>query len=215
MASNLAIIAKNLTKRFGEFVAVDGVDFEVRRGEIFGFLGPNGSGKTTTIRMMLGLMSPSAGDVAVLGIRVSENPEKIRPRVGYMSQRFSLYNDLTVIENLRFYGRAYGLDDKELHRRIPDAMRMAGLEAVEQVRTRDLSGGWRQRLALSATILHRPELLFSYRFAIEIEQAEYAVQIRSSVKAANTLKRSCSGLPVMISVPQRSQACASSHFSPS
>ena len=160
MASNLAIIAKNLTKRFGEFVAVDGVDFEVRRGEIFGFLGPNGSGKTTTIRMMLGLMSPSAGDVAVLGIRVSENPEKIRPRVGYMSQRFSLYNDLTVIENLRFYGRAYGLDDKELHRRIPDAMRMAGLEEVEQVRTRDLSGGWRQRLALSATILHRPELLF-------------------------------------------------------
>jgi ABC-2 type transport system ATP-binding protein len=160
VASNLAIIAKNLTKRFGDFVAVDGVDFEVRRGEIFGFLGPNGSGKTTTIRMMLGLMSPSAGDVAVLGIRVSENPEKIRPRVGYMSQRFSLYNDLTVIENLRFYGRAYGLDDKELHRRIPDAMRMAGLEEVEQVRTRDLSGGWRQRLALSATILHRPELLF-------------------------------------------------------
>jgi ABC-2 type transport system ATP-binding protein len=160
VASNLAIVAKDLTKRFGDFVAVDGVDFEVRRGEIFGFLGPNGSGKTTTIRMMLGLMSPSAGDVAVLGIRVSENPEKIRPRVGYMSQRFSLYNDLTVIENLRFYGRAYGLDDKELHRRIPDAMRMAGLEEVERVRTRDLSGGWRQRLALSATILHRPELLF-------------------------------------------------------
>ncbi len=160
MATRLAVIARNLTKRFGDFVAVDGIDFEVRRGEIFGLLGPNGSGKTTTIRMMLGLMKPTAGAVAVLGVQVSKNPEKIRPRLGYMSQRFSLYNDLTVIENMRFYARAYGLGDKDIRRRIPDALRMAGLEEIEHVRTRDLSGGWRQRLALSATILHRPELLF-------------------------------------------------------
>jgi ABC-2 type transport system ATP-binding protein len=155
-----AILASNLTKSFGDFVAVDGIDFEIKRGEIFGFLGPNGSGKTTTIRMMLGLMKPTAGSVEVLGTNISRNPAKVRPRLGYMSQRFSLYNDLTVMENLRFYGRSYGLSDVEMQRRIPDALRLASLEEIEHVRTRDLSGGWRQRLALSATILHRPDLLF-------------------------------------------------------
>jgi len=159
-ANNLAIIVRNLTKRFGDFTAVDGIDFEVRRGEIFGFLGPNGSGKTTTIRMMLGLLQPTAGTVQVLGVPVTEHPEKIRPRVGYMSQRFSLYNDLTVLQNLRFYGRAYGLENDLLHERTQDALRMAGLEGRERTRTKDLSGGWRQCLALSAAILHRPELLF-------------------------------------------------------
>jgi ABC-2 type transport system ATP-binding protein len=102
-----AMIVRGLTKRFGDFTAVDGIDFEVNTGEIFGFLGPNGSGKTTTIRMMLGLLQPSAGMVEVLGIPVSKTPGQIRPRVGYMSQRFSLYNDLTVEQNLRFYGVAY------------------------------------------------------------------------------------------------------------
>jgi ABC-2 type transport system ATP-binding protein len=160
VAAKAAIIANGLTKRFGDFTAVDGIDFEVHRGEIFGFLGPNGSGKTTTIRMMLGLMKPTAGSVEVLGVQVSRHPEKIRPRLGYMSQRFSLYNDLTVIENLRFYGRAYGLSNQARRERIPDVLHLAGLEGIEHVRTRDLSGGWRQRLALSATILHRPELLF-------------------------------------------------------
>lgn len=155
-----AILAKGLSKRFGDFVAVDGIDFEIRRGEIFGFLGPNGSGKTTTIRMMLGLMKPTAGRVEVLGMDVSRHPDKIRPRLGYMSQRFSLYNDLTVMENLRFYGRSYGLTNQEMQKRIPDALRLASLKGIEHVRTRDLSGGWRQRLALSATILHRPDLLF-------------------------------------------------------
>jgi ABC-2 type transport system ATP-binding protein len=155
-----AIFATGLSKHFGDFVAVDRIDFEIRRGEIFGFLGPNGSGKTTTIRMMLGLMKPTAGRVEVLGMDVSRHPEKIRPRLGYMSQRFSLYNDLTVMENLRFYGRSYGLTNHEMQKRIPDALRLASLEGIEHVRTRDLSGGWRQRLALSATILHRPDLLF-------------------------------------------------------
>jgi len=155
-----AIVARGLTKRFGNFTAVDGIDFEVRRGEIFGFLGPNGAGKTTTIRMMLGLLKPTAGTVEVLGVSVSKHPEKIRPRIGYMSQRFSLYNDLTVLQNLRFYGRAYGVENNLLKERIQDAIQMAGLEGHERTRTKDLSGGWRQRLALSAAILHRPELIF-------------------------------------------------------
>ena len=109
-----AINAQNLTKRFGDFTAVDGVNFEVYPGEIFGFLGPNGSGKTTSIRMMLGLMKPTSGEVQVLGMEVDGDTARIRPRVGYMSQRFSLYNDLTVLQNLNFYGAAYGLKNNEL-----------------------------------------------------------------------------------------------------
>jgi len=157
---NCAVVGRGLVKRFGDFTAVDGIDFDVRRGEIFGFLGPNGAGKTTTIRMMLGLLQPTAGTVEVLGVPVSEQPWKIRSRIGYMSQRFSLYNDLTVIQNLRFYGRAYGLDNDLLRQRIKDALQMAGLEGHEKTHTKDLSGGWRQRLALGAAILHRPELIF-------------------------------------------------------
>jgi ABC-2 type transport system ATP-binding protein len=159
-SNDLAVIARGLTKRFGDFVAVDGIDFEVRRGEIFGFLGPNGAGKTTTIRMMLGLLKPTAGTVQVLGVPVAEHPARIRPRIGYMAQRFSLYNDLTVLQNLRFYGRAYGLENDVLRERIQDALHAAGLEGRERTHTRDLSGGWRQRLVLGAAILHRPELVF-------------------------------------------------------
>jgi len=159
-SDNFAIVARGLTRRFGDFVAVAGIDFDVRRGEIFGFLGPNGAGKTTTIRMMLGLLKPTAGTVEVLGVPVAEHPERVRPRVGYMSQRFSLYNDLTVLQNLRFYGRAYGLGNDLLRERIQDAIRRAGLEGHERTHTKDLSGGWRQRLALSTAILHRPELIF-------------------------------------------------------
>ncbi len=155
-----AIEVNNLTKRFGDFTAVNGINFEVNHGEIFGFLGPNGSGKTTTIRMMLGLMQPRSGSIEVLGMKVDGDTSKIRPRVGYMSQRFSLYNDLTVMQNLNFYGAAYGLSNSELQLRIKEALSMAGLEGRENSRTKDLSGGWRQRLALSAAILHRPEVLF-------------------------------------------------------
>ena len=155
-----AIIAKNLTKKFGSFTAVNQVSFNIRYGEIFGFLGPNGSGKTTTIRMALGLLKPSDGSVDVLGMRMDSNTSKMRPRIGYMSQRFSLYNDLTVMQNLTFYGKAYGLSNSLLKERIQDALAMAGLEHHTETRTKDLSGGWRQRLALSAAILHRPEVLF-------------------------------------------------------
>jgi ABC-2 type transport system ATP-binding protein len=160
MIGQQTIYAHGLTKRFGDFTAVSRIDFEVNQGEIFGFLGPNGSGKTTTIRMTLGLLQPSEGSVVVLGIPISKAPEKIRPRVGYMSQRFSLYNDLTVLQNLRFYGVAYGLSNTELKSRIQESLALTGLEGREAIKTKDLSGGWRQRLALGAAILHRPEILF-------------------------------------------------------
>lgn len=155
-----AITVNNLTKKFGDFTAVDQINFNVNRGEIFGFLGPNGSGKTTTIRMLLGLLSPSAGTAAVLGVNTKKNPQLIRPRVGYMSQRFTLYNDLTVLQNLNFYGRAYGLQNQNLKDRIQYALSMSGLTGREQSQTKELSGGWRQRLALGAAILHQPELVF-------------------------------------------------------
>ncbi len=159
-AATPTIAAHGLTKRFGDFTAVDNLDFEVQRGEIYGFLGPNGSGKTTTIRMQLGLMKPSAGSVEVLGMVVNDDVARIRPRVGYMSQRFSLYNDLTVLQNLRFYGSAYGLAPSVLEARIREALVAVGLEGREGSKTGDLSGGWRQRLALGAAILHRPEVVF-------------------------------------------------------
>lgn len=154
------ISARGLTKRFGDFIAVDHIDFDVYRGEIFGFLGPNGSGKTTTIRMMLGLLPPTEGTIDVLGVQVTDLPEDIRSRVGYMSQRFSLYNDLTVLQNLQFKAKAYGLKNDELEERIQYALHMAGLEGREHAKTKDLAGGWRQRLALSASFIHRPEIVF-------------------------------------------------------
>lgn len=156
----VTIEARNLSKKFRDFTAVDGVSFEVRSGEIFGFLGPNGSGKTTTIRMTLGLLSPTSGSAEVLGIPVDEEPAAIRVRVGYMAQRFSLYNDLTVEQNLRFYGRAYGLRGLGLEQSMARAVHLSGLEGNESARTGELAGGWRQRLALSAAILHEPEVVF-------------------------------------------------------
>ncbi|MEN8242492.1 MAG: ABC transporter ATP-binding protein [Chloroflexota bacterium] len=160
LANDKVIIVKNLVKKFGDFTAVDQIKFEVNRGEIFGFLGPNGSGKTTTIRMMLGLLQPTEGEINILGIDVNGSVEGIRRKVGYMSQRFSLYNDLTVVQNLKFYGAAYGLDESKLNVRIGESLEMAGLLGKEQVKTRDLSGGWRQRLALSVAIIHQPEVIF-------------------------------------------------------
>ena len=159
-ANSTTILVNNLVKKFGDFTAVNQVSFEVQGGEIYGFLGPNGSGKTTTIRMMLGLLPPTAGDIEVLGIPVNGQIRDILPRIGYMSQQFSLYSDLTVYQNLIFYGQAYGLANTEMHEKIQDAIVLAGLEGYEQSPTKDLSGGWRQRLALSAAILHNPEVLF-------------------------------------------------------
>jgi ABC-2 type transport system ATP-binding protein len=160
MNSQPAILVEHLGKRFGSFVAVDDVSFEVQRGEIFGFLGPNGAGKTTTIRMLLGLLLPSAGRATVLGYDVARQPKQMQARAGYMSQLFTLYSDLTAAENLNFYGRTYGLSRGQLAARRREILAMAGLEGRENELTRNLSGGWRQRLALGCAIIHRPELVF-------------------------------------------------------
>jgi ABC-2 type transport system ATP-binding protein len=152
--------AVELTKKFGDFVAVDRISFTIERGVIFGFLGPNGAGKTTTIRMLLGLLKPTSGEATVLGLDVVKQTNEIKERIGYMSQRFSLYDDLTVDENLNFYGRTYGVRGKQLRARKGFVLGMAGLEGRERELTRNLSGGWKQRLALGTAIIHEPEMLF-------------------------------------------------------
>ncbi len=159
-ADGAAVEAVDLTKQFGAFLAVDRVTFTIDRGEIFGFLGPNGAGKTTTIRMLLGLLKPTSGQARVLGFDIVRQTAEIKRRIGYMSQRFSLYNDLTVNENLTFYGRTYGVSGRRLRQRKEAVLRMAGLLGREGELTGNLSGGWKQRLALGAAILHEPEMLF-------------------------------------------------------
>lgn len=156
----VVIRAEGLTRRFGAFTAVDHVSFEVRRGEIFGFLGPNGAGKTTTIRMLLGLLEPTAGRAWVLGHDATRETARIRPRIGYVSQRFSLYPDLSVEETLRFYGAAYGLPLPRLADRIPALLELLGLTGQERRLVRHLAGGWRQRVALAVALLHEPEIVF-------------------------------------------------------
>ncbi len=151
------VVTENLTRRFGNFTAVDRVSFRVERGEIVGYLGPNGSGKTTTIRMLLGLYEPSEGRATVLGFDAFLQSEEVRSRVGYMSQKFSLYDDLTVQENLTFYGGIYGIHDKQS---ILDTLTQVGLSGHEFEKAQALSAGWRQRLALAIALVHRPKLLF-------------------------------------------------------
>jgi ABC-2 type transport system ATP-binding protein len=158
--NNLAIQTIDLTKQFDGFTAVNQVNFTVQRGEIFGFLGPNGAGKTTTMRMLMGLIIPTSGSAVVLGHDVAQETAVIRQRIGYMSQRFSLYNDLTVSENLNFFGGTYGVRKHRLRERKETILAMAGLHGRERELTKNLSGGWRQRLALGCAILHEPELLF-------------------------------------------------------
>jgi ABC-2 type transport system ATP-binding protein len=155
-----AIEVTNLTKRFGSFTAVDEVSFTVRKGEVFGFLGANGAGKSTTIRMMCGLLQPTSGTALVGGYDVDKQTEKVKLNIGYMSQRFSLYDDLTVEQNIRFYGGVYGLRGKKLLERMSWVLKMAGLEGEETRLTRTLSGGWKQRLALGCAILHEPLIVF-------------------------------------------------------
>ena len=159
MANN-AIEVRHLTRRFGQFVAVDDISFDVTRGEIFGFLGSNGAGKSTTIRMLCGLLEPTAGTAIVGGVDVTRDPEGVKRRIGYMSQRFSLYELLTVDQNIAFWGGIYGLDAARLAARRRFAIEMAGLAGRETTLARDLAGGWRQRLALGCAILHEPAILF-------------------------------------------------------
>ena len=160
MSNNHAVEAIELTKKFGDFTAVDRVSFTIKRGEIFGFLGPNGAGKTTTIRMLLGLLRPTSGHAQVLGFDIVKQSDEVKKRIGYMSQRFSLYNDLTVEENLNFYGRTYGVKNQQLRERKAYILEMAGLEGRERELTKNLSGGWKQRLALGTAIIHEPEMVF-------------------------------------------------------
>lgn len=156
--SEVAVVADGLTKRFGDFTAVDSVSFEVRAGEVVGYVGPNGSGKTTTIRMLLGLLRPSAGRGEVLGYDIVRQTDAIRPLVGYMSQKFALYDELTVAENLAFYGGIYGVSSTSP--RHKEVLELVGLSGRENERAGQISGGWRQRLALAIALVHRPRLLF-------------------------------------------------------
>ena len=159
-ADTWAVTLRDLEKRFGSFVAVDRISLEVARGEIFGFLGPNGAGKSTTIRMLTGLLTPSGGSGTVAGYDVRTEPERIKTRIGYMSQRFSLYEDLTVEENIDFYSGIYRLPAEKKEERKQWVLQMAGLEQHRRTRTAHLSGGWKQRLALGCAILHEPEIVF-------------------------------------------------------
>lgn len=154
---NHVIVAKDLTRRFGEFTAVDHISFTMDAGEVVGYLGPNGSGKTTTIRMLLGLLIPTEGEARVLGYDVVRQAEQVRAQVGYMSQKFALYHDLTAGENLAFYAGVYG---ERSRARLEEVLDLVGLRQLEGERVSDLSAGWRQRLALGTAIVHHPRLLF-------------------------------------------------------
>jgi ABC-2 type transport system ATP-binding protein len=156
----LVVEVRELTKRFGDRVAVDAVSFTVRRGEVFAFLGPNGSGKSTTIRMLCGILAPTSGEGRVLGYDLAREGERVKQRIGYMSQRFSLYEDLTVEENLTFYAGVYRVDRASRRHRVAELVEMAGLHGRERQLAGQLSGGWKQRLALGCAIVHRPPLLF-------------------------------------------------------
>ena len=155
-----SVVIENLVKRFGDFVAVDRINLDVRKGEVFGFLGPNGAGKSTTIRMLCGLLTPSSGRARVAGYDVGREPESVRQNIGYMSQKFSLYNDLKVIENIRLFAGLYSVPANLLKERIEWALEMANLKGHEHLITGTLPGGWKQRLALGCAVLHQPPVVF-------------------------------------------------------
>lgn len=155
-----AIVARGLTRRFGAFTAVDGVNLRVARGEVYGFLGPNGCGKSTTIRMLSGLLWPTEGEISVLGLRIPDQAEALKRRMGYMTQRFSLYADMTVLENLQFVATVHGLSAADSRRRIDELMSVYHLHDLKHRLSGPMSGGQKQRLALAAAVLHKPELLF-------------------------------------------------------
>lgn len=160
MSTDTAISCRKLTKRFGDILAVSNVSFEVDRGAIFGFLGPNGSGKSTVIRMLCGLLAPTSGIAFLDSINVVTHPDDVKPRIGYMSQQFSLYRDLTVDENLDFYGSVYGLQKSRLAQRKEEVMSIVGITDRRRQRASTLSGGWRQRLALACSLIHEPGIIF-------------------------------------------------------
>jgi len=154
------IEAQNLTRMFGDFTAVDRISFEVTRGEIFGFLGANGAGKTTAMRMLTGLLVPTGGEASVAGFGVYDQPEMIKKNIGYMSQKFSLYEDLTVRENIRLYGGIYGLTDRQIREKISSLLEMLDMTEMGDKRIQSLPLGWRQKLAFSVALIHDPRILF-------------------------------------------------------
>ncbi len=157
---DVVVETHDLARRFGSFVAVDRVTLSVRRGEIFGFLGANGAGKTTTIRMLIGVLRPTSGSARVAGYDVVREAERVKRSIGYMSQRFALYNDLTVVENVRFYGGVYGLSNDRLHARCDALVDQLALGDVRCVRVGALAGGWRQKVALACALVHEPPIVF-------------------------------------------------------
>ncbi len=157
---NDSVVVENLRKQFGSFVAVEQLNLTIPRGEVFGFLGPNGAGKSTTIRMLCGLLKPTSGRASVAGFDVGRKPEQVRQNIGYMSQKFSLYNDLKVIENLRLFAGLYSVPSHVLKQRLDWALEMANLKGQENLITGTLPGGWKQRLALGCAVLHKPPVLF-------------------------------------------------------
>ncbi|MBI1846322.1 MAG: ABC transporter ATP-binding protein [Candidatus Rokubacteria bacterium] len=159
-SGQLAVVTRGLTKRFDAVTAVDHVDISVREGELYGFLGPNGAGKSTTLRMLCGILEPTEGEGRVLGIDLREDPERVKSAIGYMSQRFSLYDDLTVLENLTFYARVYEVPRAERARRLEQMIRLGDLGGRERQLAGKLSGGYRQRLALTCALVHAPRLVF-------------------------------------------------------
>jgi ABC-2 type transport system ATP-binding protein len=158
--NNYSVVIEDLVKKFGDFVAVNHINLATQKGEIFGFLGPNGAGKSTTIRILCGLLTPTSGRAVVAGYDVSREPESVRQNIGYMSQRFSLYNDLKVIENIRLFAGLYGVPQNKLKKRIDWALEMANLNGQENSITGTLPGGWKQRLALGCAVLHKPPIIF-------------------------------------------------------
>jgi len=158
--TKIAIETTNLTKRYGKFTAVNNLNLSIRQGEIFGFLGPNGAGKSTTIRMLCGLLEPTSGEGSIGGYDINTQPEKVKEQIGYMSQSFGLYQDLTVEENLRFYGRLYIADRKTCLSNIEQAIELVQLQDYRKTLASRLSGGWRQRLALACSVVHKPQIIF-------------------------------------------------------
>ena len=156
----VAIAVQNLTRRFGSFTAVDSISFDVQSGEVFGFLGANGAGKTTAIKMLIGLLAPSSGEATVAGFDVATQPDDVRRHIGYMSQRFSLYDDLTIRENITLYGGIYGLSDETIRDRGDSLIRELGLDGSRDARVASLPLGWKQKLAFSVAMLHEPAVVF-------------------------------------------------------
>lgn len=199
-AEDAAVLVQGLTRRFGDFTAVDGVTFAVGAGEVFGLIGLNGSGKSTLIRMLSGLLLPTAGDARVLGIDVRRRPEEVRRRIGYMAQRFSLYQDLTSAENLRFFGSVYGLDWAALAARIEELGGLLDLGDALERPVRELPTGWRQRVALAGALLHRPEPLF-------LDEPTSGVDPLSRRRSWDLIYRlACEGVTVMVTTHYMDEA---------